>query len=426
MRCTLVLVLTLLVLTQTKPHKPTLNLTSFEEFYDTPATTLANFTLVSDCILRNDNVGLNVAPEMCWNGRQMYVRCPSRMKKGVYDLDDYEGFRTVLTPEKEYLQRIKDASSITWYNGTAFLMTSHLWPHNIQHIWPVLNVPALGLNLRHIGLFGFVHWGKRGGFHPYSVGLLKAIASTYNLTTFPPVLAQNQGPSWWRKASVNLRTLHCFERVVVPNKGPSPKFQIHTGAFMSRHVVTGIKQQFLERYYPIARQEVGDSSSFLKAYPRRPLWKVLIINRKQWYGRRLLNEAAMVQMIKSLGAPVEVATFERSSFARQFLALSQAGVVVAPHGANLVNALLLPPGAVAVEVYPLPIRYRYGEWAEYLQRSGTKCVEFCVNDKNPDLPCNLSKRGKPYPYTNVAVDLDRLRPVVQAALDMVLRTMAEP
>ena len=132
------------------------------------------------------------------------------------------------------------------------------------------------------------------------------------------------------------------------------------------------------------------------------------------------------QMIKSLGAPVEVATFERSSFARQFLALSQAGVVVAPHGANLVNALLLPPGAVAVEVYPLPIRYRYGEWAEYLQRSGTKCVEFCVNDKNPDLPCNLSKRGKPYPYTNVAVDLDRLRPVVQAALDMVLRTMAEP
>ena len=100
MRCTLVLVLTLLVLTQTKPHKPTLNLTSFEEFYDTPATTLANFTLVSDCILRNDNVGLNVAPEMCWNGRQMYVRCPSRMKKGVYDLDDYEGFRTVLTPEK--------------------------------------------------------------------------------------------------------------------------------------------------------------------------------------------------------------------------------------------------------------------------------------------------------------------------------------
>ena len=105
-------------------------------------------------------------------------------------------------------------------------MTSHLWPHNIQHIWPVLNVPALGLNLRHIGLFGFVHWGKRGGFHPYSVGLLKAIASTYNLTTFPPVLAQNQGPSWWRKASVNLRTLHCFERVVVPNKGPSPKFQV--------------------------------------------------------------------------------------------------------------------------------------------------------------------------------------------------------
>ena len=61
--------------------------------------------------------------------------------------------------------------------------------------------------------------------------------------------------------------------------------------------MTGIKQQFLERYYPIARQEVGDSSSFLKAYPRRPLWKVLIINRKQWYGRRLLNEAAMVQVL---------------------------------------------------------------------------------------------------------------------------------
>ena len=94
---------------------------------------------------------------------------------------------------------------------------------------------------------------------------------------------------------------------------------------------------------------------------------------------------------------------------------------VAPHGATLINALLLPPGAVAIEVYPLPERYGAGEWTRYLQMSGVRCLEYCYNGARP---CPLCAGSKPYPYNNSVVDVEQFRPVVGAALDMIRSSRA--
>ena len=101
--------------------------------------------------------------------------------------------------------------------------------------------------------------------------------------------------------------------------------------------------------------------------------------------------------------------------------MAQAGVFVAPHGATFVNALLLPPGAVAIEVYPIGQRYGAGEWAKYLQISGVRCLEYCYNGGKK---CPLCQGSKPYPYDNAPVDLEQFRPLVRAALDMVREARA--
>ena len=94
---------------------------------------------------------------------------------------------------------------------------------------------------------------------------------------------------------------------MVPNKGPSPKYHTVTGAFMSPHVVTRHKQDFLERYYALM---ASNRNGALPAFPRRPPWRVLLANRREASGRRLTNEDELVQMIREFDVPVSVANFE--------------------------------------------------------------------------------------------------------------------
>ena len=93
---------------------------------------------------------------------------------------------------------------LTWLNGTSFIVTDSLWPHNIQHLWPVLNVRGLGLDLKRIAIFGplFYHRDRfkrvrlsLGARNPYNLALMHAIADTYSLAMLPPDLKQ-YGQFW--------------------------------------------------------------------------------------------------------------------------------------------------------------------------------------------------------------------------------------
>ena len=59
--------------------------------------------------------------------------------------------------------------------------------------------------------------------------------------------AEMPNPRYWRERFFRNSTILCFDRVVVPNKGPSPKFHTVTGAFLSPEVMTKYKVPFLEQ-----------------------------------------------------------------------------------------------------------------------------------------------------------------------------------
>ena len=78
------------------------NQTLYWEFVASPARSLKDFSLVSDCIHRDMAVGLSVAHDVCWDGQQAYVRCPQRSAVGVHELDDFRKFRVHLLPPEDF------------------------------------------------------------------------------------------------------------------------------------------------------------------------------------------------------------------------------------------------------------------------------------------------------------------------------------
>ena len=388
-------------------------LRTFRKFQSTPPVSLGAFRRDAECVLRSEQVGLNVAHEACWNGADLFVRCPQRSDARKYEMDDFGQLPVQLLPGPRFDAAVRGAGAVQRVNGSAFLMTSHLWPHNIQHVWPALNVPGLGLRLAAIGVFGPMQFGTRGAQHPYSSALIGAVAAVYNLTMMPPAADFFRPHLFWRQYKP--QSLLCFEAVVVPNKGPSPKFGTHTGAFADPFVVARHKRFFLDEFYKSVRRDAGNRS-LPDALPARPPMKALFLNRAERSGRRILNADAVVRAVARLGVPVEVAEFESLTLAQQFMRLAHTGLLLSPHGGNLVNALLLPPGAVAVELYPLPARYTAGEWSEYLQQSGTKCVEFCDTGRAPGRRCPPAPAG-PYPRNNGRIDVRKLRPLLEAVVN---------
>jgi len=378
-------------------------------FRQLPPPTLARFSLDADCILRSEQFGLNVASNVCWDGRLLFLRCPERTTNKSQDLDDFFNFLGTLLPAEDFDARLANRS-VQWLNGTSFLMTSHLWPHNVQHAWPVLNVAALGLPLRRIGVYRDAHYGTSGVQQPYCLGLIRAFADFLNVSVFPSRSFFNAGRYW---DSFSPSRPLCFEQVVVPNKGPSPRFHTCTGAFMSPLVIQRQKQAFLEHFYAKARARVLAKNNgigpWLPTFPKSPPRKALILNRRK--DRVMLNADAVVAMIEALGLPAGEVVMEGKSLDEQFLHMAQAGLLVSPHGANLINSLFMAPRSAAIEVFLLPLYYSC-EWAQYLQSSGVQCLQYCWNDGKD---CPHAPPG-PYPRANASVDVDRLRRTVKLAL----------
>eukprot|EP00668_Euglena_longa_P029801 GGOE01037174.1.p1 GENE.GGOE01037174.1~~GGOE01037174.1.p1 ORF type:complete len:415 (+),score=81.43 GGOE01037174.1:65-1309(+) len=371
---------------------------------------MTGFTMDAQCVRRNEQFGLNVVDNVCWDGHQLFIRCSERSISAKYELDDFFNFQAHLLPAASYDARVAN-HTIKWLNGTAFMMTSHLWPHNAQHIWPALNVVAMGLPLRHIGVFGTLHYGNSGAMHHYSMSLMNAMVDFFNLTFIPSPDLSHAHAFW---SSFSQSTPLCFEQIVIANKGPSPRFGTCTGAFMSPLVVQRQKQKFLEHFYARARKRVTAQSKgpsrWPLEFPKEPPRKVLLLNRRD--NRVMLNEDQVVTMIESMGVPVGKVQMEGKSLDEQFLHMSQAGILVSPHGANLINALLMPMRSVAVEVFLRPEIYKC-EWSQYLQSSGVPCLVYCWNNGNP---CPPSAPAQPYPRTNGTVDVDRLKRTIKFAL----------
>ena len=396
-------------------HKTVDDFPYYEQFLRYPNIRLQDMTTVFGCVKYNEYGGLYTIPNVCFGGARyggLFARCPSLTNATKAELA--VNFDLGLWPAGSFDRLLDSMPDRTWLSGTAFLSMRHVWPHNIEHLWPVMNTLALGLPLTSIGIYlgPYGIAGRRVEYHErhsYFVALMKVIADHFNLKT---IASSEVMPSTFKWRDFVKGRLLCFERIVVPSQNSHRC----TPAFVNP-LAMEYKWEILHRFYRIAKQQARSTPLSVAAeFPQTPPWKVVLLNRLQ--GRRLLNEKAIVRMIEGLGVPVDVVVFEEATLAEQFLRVAQAGLLISPHGANLVNALLLPRDAVVIEVFPVPARY-WCEWTQYLQKSGVRTIEFCVNTIQPKRACPYADRHRPFPKNDSDVDVDALRVVVQDALSLI-------
>lgn len=119
-----------------------------------------------------------------------------------------------------------------------------------------------------------------------------------------------------------------------------PSFAGHLG-WLEPWALTFLRQQFL----PIASTQMQQ--------PER-----IYITRSSAHHRRLLNEAAVLNYLDTLGfVSVEL---ESLSLSEQIALFAQAKVIVAPHGGGLTNTIFCTPGTTVIELFaPNYIRHYY-------------------------------------------------------------------
>ncbi len=90
----------------------------------------------------------------------------------------------------------------------------------------------------------------------------------------------------------------------------------------------------------------------LQYSPKGSVPRVTVVDRSGSGYRRLENNAEVVQYLASRGWAVTVVQIEKLNFEEQVSLMTKTDVLLAAHGAALVNIFFLPPWAVAVELCP--------------------------------------------------------------------------
>jgi capsular polysaccharide biosynthesis protein/tetratricopeptide (TPR) repeat protein len=91
----------------------------------------------------------------------------------------------------------------------------------------------------------------------------------------------------------------------------------------------------------------------------------IYISRRSAHHRRLLNEAAVLEVLEPLG--FRVVELEQLSFAQQVSLFAQAKVILAPHGGGLTNIIFCAPETTVIEIFsPGYIRQYYWAMSHHL------------------------------------------------------------
>ncbi|KQT61467.1 hypothetical protein ASG52_00830 [Methylobacterium sp. Leaf456] len=85
----------------------------------------------------------------------------------------------------------------------------------------------------------------------------------------------------------------------------------------------------------------------------------LLISRRKAKNRRIVNDEQVHDLLSKLG--FETVTFEDMDVRAQAKLMSEAEIVVAPHGAGLSNVVFCPPGATVIELLPVgcPVVFQF-------------------------------------------------------------------
>ena len=104
---------------------------------------------------------------------------------------------------------------------------------------------------------------------------------------------------------------------------------------------------------PLVSREVGGESLFSDPPPGRAPRRITIMDRADLGGRSWWNKQDVLDAAAATGLHVrDVPRMDFLSFKAQVEAMASTGILVATHGAHLMNMLFLPRGAVVIEVTP--------------------------------------------------------------------------
>lgn len=81
--------------------------------------------------------------------------------------------------------------------------------------------------------------------------------------------------------------------------------------------------------------------------------KITVITRKSKNGRNFANEADVIALLRSTGLEVEVIEdLGKIPFKEVITKMAGTGILIAAHGAALVNSMFLPQHAAVIEIFP--------------------------------------------------------------------------
>ncbi|KAL6192820.1 hypothetical protein ACLB2K_033906 [Fragaria x ananassa] len=147
----------------------------------------------------------------------------------------------------------------------------------------------------------------------------------------------------------NVTTTHCF---------PSAKLGLITHGFMTinQTLIPNSKtflhfRELLDNAYNRRSQ-----ARLLLSQLKKPRPRLVLASRSHATGRRIMNQAQVVRLIKKVG--FDVVVFEpkaNTSLHESYALLNSSHALVGIHGAALTHSLFLRPGSVFVQVVPIGV-----------------------------------------------------------------------
>lgn len=125
---------------------------------------------------------------------------------------------------------------------------------------------------------------------------------------------------------------------------------------------TGRSDAWLYRQYTY--NKLGLPKLGYKSHPLYPPRKITILDRQSnGQNRMIFNKTEFIQLLNATGLPYQfVPNMGHLKFHEQVTLMAGTGILIAPHGAALMNTMFLPAHAVVIEMFPYLMKkltYRY-------------------------------------------------------------------
>ncbi len=254
------------------------------------------------------------------------------------------------------------------------------------------NLPSRGVTQLDT-VCSLVHWADRNYAHWMIDCLLRIEGLEYyqEQTGRKPVLLINSNPSKWQVETLRLlgyapddcirwnRSRIKVKRLVVPSFRGEHSYE---QTLISATAFRWLRQRMLSNLPKVESEKLSFSSR-------------IYIARSKKAGRNIINEDEVIKALTTLGFVAY--TLEDMSFSDQVRLFSQAEIVVAPHGAGLINSIFAQ-NLIIIELFG-----SYGVATFHVLANALGFQYACLTSNHNSQHSDTSK------YGGLMVDVDKLR-----------------